>query len=80
VVLGEELAVALERQVEPAEGRAAIAGDEGGGAQAATAIGAMLLEGEADQRLDAGQEDDALFLRVLGIQRERVGSGGHGSP
>ena len=80
MMLGEELAVALERLVEAAERRAAIAGDEGGGAKAATTVRAVLIEGKPHQRLDAGEEDEAVFLRVLGVQRELVGLEGHGSP
>ena len=45
--------MALERLVEPAERRAAIAGDEGRGAQAAPRVGAVLVERQAHQRLDA---------------------------
>src|SRR4030095_15581805 len=57
-------------EVEAAEGRAAIAGDERGGVQPAALVGSVLVEGQADQRLDAGQEDEALFLTVLGVQGE----------
>jgi hypothetical protein len=61
-------AYALQRLVQPAQGRAAVAGDEGGGAKAATAIRAVLIERQAHQRLDAGKKDGAVFLGVLGVQ------------
>jgi hypothetical protein len=73
VMLGEKRAVALERLVEAAQRRPAIAGDEGGGAQAAPPVRPVLVEGETHERLDAGEEDEAFLLRVLGIQRELVG-------
>ena len=70
VVLAQQLAVALERLIEAAERRAAIARDERRGVETSPAVGAMLVEREPDQRLDAGEIDAALLLRVLGIQRE----------
>src|SRR5205823_13661395 len=44
VVLAEEVGVALERQVEAAERRAAIPGDQRRGVEAAPPVGAVLVE------------------------------------
>ena len=48
---------AHELLVEPAERRAAIAGDVAGGVQAGAAIALLLHEAGADQCLIAGHED-----------------------
>ena len=68
----QELPLALERLVEATEGRAAVAGDEGGGAQSAALVGTMLIEGQPHQRLDAGEEDAAFLQCVLGLQGEAL--------
>ena len=68
----QELPLALERLVEAAEGRAAVAGDEGSGAQSAALVGTMLIEGQPHQRLDAGEEDAAFLQCVLGLQGEAL--------
>ena len=70
VVLAEEVGVALERQVEAAERRAAIPGDQRRGVEAAPPVGAVLVERQPDEGLDAGKEDDALLLTILGVQTE----------
>jgi hypothetical protein len=54
---------------------AAIAGDQGGGPNAAPLVSAVLIERQADQRLDARQEDRAVLLAVLGVEREAVVDG-----
>src|SRR5439155_10922949 len=70
VVLAKEIRIALQGQVEPAEGRAPIAGDQRRGVDASAAVGAVLVERQPDERLDAGQEDEPLFSAVLGIEGE----------
>src|SRR5207244_2373768 len=70
VVLAKEIRIALQGQVEPAEGRAPIAGDQRRGVEAPAAVGAVLIERQPDEGLDAGQEDEPLFAAVLGIQGE----------
>src|SRR5581483_9305630 len=70
LVLAQEGRVPLQRHVEAAEGRAAVARDEGGRVQAAPPVRPVLVERQADQRLDAGQEDDAFLLAVLRVERE----------
>jgi hypothetical protein len=72
VVLAEQRLVALQREIEAAQRRAAVARDQGGGAEAAAAIGAVLVERQSHQRLDARQEDDAVLLPVLCLEREIV--------
>src|SRR4029453_13286521 len=79
VVLAQEVGIALEREVEPAERRAAVAGDERGGVEPAALIGAVLVEWQTHQRLNARQEDLTFVLAVLGIQSE-VPLDRHGSP
>ena len=61
-----------ELQVEPAERRAAIAGDEAGGVQPVRAVALALHQQHADDRLRAGKED-ALFAEVeLVVERDIV--------
>jgi hypothetical protein len=69
VVLLAELAVSHELLVEPAERRAGVAGHHRAGVQAAAAVGAVLVEHEADEPLDAGQEHPALLEQVLVVER-----------
>ena len=80
VVLAEELPLPLEGLVEPAQRRAAIAGDERGRAQPLPAVGEMLVDRQAHQGLDARQVDVPLFLHVLGIEGELTAARGHASP
>src|SRR5256885_4116005 len=61
VVLAKEIRIALQGQVEPAEGRAPIAGDQRRGVEAPAAVGAVLVERQPDERLGAGQEDEPPF-------------------
>jgi hypothetical protein len=70
VMLGEQRRVALEREIEPSERRPAIAGDQRRRVQAAPLVRAMLVERQPDEGLDAGEENEALFLAVLGVERE----------
>jgi hypothetical protein len=79
VVLGQELRVALEREVETTERRAAIPRDQRRRAHAAAHVGAVLVQRQPDERLDARQEDGALVQPVLGVEREIVVTG-HASP
>ncbi len=53
VLLAERLAAA-ELLIEAAQRRALVPGDEGGGAKPATAVGPVLVERDAHQRLEAG--------------------------
>src|SRR5437867_669498 len=68
VLPGKRL-VALERQVEAAEGRAAVAGDQRRGVEAAPPVRAVLVERQPDEGLDARKEDPALFAAILRVQR-----------
>ena len=79
VVLGQELRVALEREVETTERRAAVTRDQRRRAHAAAHVGAVLVQRQPDERLDARQEDGALVQAVLGVEREIVVTG-HASP
>jgi hypothetical protein len=79
VVLAQELRVPLEREVEPAERRAAVARDQRGGPEAPPPVGLVLVERQADERLDAGQEDGAFVLAILGVEG-KLGLGRHGPP
>ncbi len=54
---------AHELLVEPAERRAAIAGDVAGGVEAGAPVALLLHQAGADQRLIAGDEDLDLALR-----------------
>ena len=65
-------------QIERAERRAAIAGNEPGGLQPGCAVAARLVERGADKCLRAGQENTAVFLCVairkrIGRERDYVG-------
>ena len=55
--LGEAVLAAPELEVEGAERRAAVAGDEAAGVAAGLAVAAGLVEEDAGQRLGAGEED-----------------------
>src|SRR4029450_4400667 len=68
--------MALEGETEPAERRAAVAGDERGSVEPAALVGPVLIEGQAHQRLDARNEDLPLFQPILGGQGE-FGRGPH---
>ena len=59
---------APELLVEPAERRAAVAGDVAGGALADAAVARLLHQGEADDRLRAGEEDPALAEVVFVVE------------
>src|SRR5204862_3903388 len=64
-VLSGDAAQAHDLLVQAAEGRALVAGGERGRAYAAARVGAVLVEHHAHERLDARQEDRALFELVL---------------
>ncbi len=57
-----------QRLVEPAQGGAAVAGDETGSIQPIGQIALALHQGQANQRLNAGQQDLAVELNVLVVQ------------
>src|SRR5439155_19639197 len=57
---------------ETAERRATIPRDQRRRAHATSRVRAVLIERQPDERLDAGQEDGALFQAVLGLEREIV--------
>ena len=69
--VGEVLLGLPQRLVEAAERRAAIAGDEAGGVEPGGEVALALQHGQADQRLDAGQEDAAGGGGVFVVQRRR---------
>jgi hypothetical protein len=83
---GAELALggAPELLVEPAERRAAIAGDEARGVEPGAAVALALHQQHADERLRAGDEDALLFEVVLVVERIaarwRIAAPGNGSP
>jgi hypothetical protein len=68
LVVGGDVAQPEDLLVQAAQRRALVAGDEGRRAQAAAAVGAHLVEEDADQRLGARQEDRALLEQVLVAQ------------
>ena len=70
-----ELAVALELLVEAAERRALVARDHRAGVKPAGAVGAMLVEREAHDRLDAGEEHPAVAEEVLVLEADLVPDG-----
>src|SRR5207245_11689921 len=53
VVLAEQVRVPLQGQVEAAEGRATVARNQRRGVEPAAAVGAVLVERQPDERLDA---------------------------
>jgi hypothetical protein len=67
-VLLEQLAVALELAVEPAQRRALVAGDQGAGQQPAAEVGTVMVDHEPDQRLDAGDQDAPVLEQVLVVE------------
>jgi hypothetical protein len=68
VVLLEEGAARVQRGVQPAQRRAAIAGHVAGGMQAGGAVEFVLQHGQAGQRLHAGEEDPAVFEPVFVVE------------
>ena len=63
---------ALELLVEPAERRAAIAGDVARGVQAGAAVALLLHQAQPHQRLEAGHEDPALRQVVFVVERDVI--------
>ena len=59
--------------VEPAQRRAAIARDEAAGVQAGRAVEPGLFQQDANQRLDAGQQDRRVEVGEPAFQRGRAG-------
>ena len=59
-----------ELLVEAAERRALVAGDHRAGHEAAAAVGAVLVEREPDEALEAGEEDASLLEDVLVVERD----------
>ena len=80
VVGFEQLALTLQRLVEAAQGRPAVARDEGGGTEPAALVGPVLVERKPDQGLGARQIDAPRLLGEFRIQREALGRCGHGTP
>ena len=72
VVLVEVFSRGEELLVVAAERRAAVAGNEACGVQPRGAVAADLRHRQADQRLDAGQEDVAGALGVFLIETDRT--------
>ena len=72
VGVGELLLGLPQLQVEPAERRAAIAGDEAGGVQPVPAVALALHQQHADDGLRAGQEDALLAEVELVVERDVV--------
>jgi len=71
-VLPQQLLGAGELGVEAAERRAAIAGNKGGGIQSTALVGAMLVQRQPYERLDAGEVDRPILARVLVVEGETV--------
>ena len=61
---------AHELLVEPAERRAAIAGDVAGGVEPGAAVALLLHQAQPHQRLKAGDEDAALAEVVFVVERD----------
>ena len=70
VVLGQERGIPLEVEIEAAQRRARIPGDDGSRAKPPPPVGAMLVHRQPHQGLDAGEEDAAGLDAVLGVERE----------
>ena len=68
VVLLAELPVALELAVKAAERRALVARDHRAGVQSAAAVGAMLVERQPDEPLQARDQCPALVEHVLVVE------------
>ncbi len=68
VVLIEELRVAPELLIEAAQRRALVAGDHRAGGEPAPAIGAVLIEHEPHEALDAGEEYSAILEEILVVE------------
>ena len=68
----------IERAVEIAERRAAIAGDVAGGVEPRRLVALVLEHGQADQRLRAGHEHLAAVEVVFVVERD--GGKGHAEP
>ena len=66
----EELLRLPQRLVEAAERRAAVARDEAAGVEAGERVALALQDQEADERLDAGEEDAAGVELVLVVERD----------
>jgi hypothetical protein len=74
-VLVEQIAVARQLDVEPAERRALVARDQRAGGEPATQVGAMLVEHETHERLHAGDQDAALLEHVLVVEADLATDG-----
>jgi hypothetical protein len=74
-VLGHQLRISLDRQVESAERRAAVPRDQRRGANPAALVRAVLIQRQPDQGLDARQEDGAGLLAVFGVERKCIVDG-----
>src|SRR6185312_15938737 len=70
VVRGEMLVGLPEREIEPAEGGAAIARDEAGRIEPGGLVARVLQHGQAYQRLDAAHISAAAFKRVFVVERD----------
>ena len=70
VVALEELGGFPQREIETAERRAAIAGHETGGVQTGELVALMLNRQQANQRLNARDEDASGFQFVFVVERD----------
>src|SRR5262249_40911032 len=75
VVGCHERGLALEREVEASERGAGVAGDEGPRAQAGPGVGPVPVEGEAHERLHAGEQDLPPLDGVAGRETELASRG-----
>ena len=75
VVVGQQVHVALDGEVDGAQRRSLVAGDERGRAQAPGRVGAVLVDWKPDQRLDPGDQHPSPFQRELLIKIEVLVAG-----
>ena len=70
----QPLSLAPEFEIEAAQRRAAIAGDEALGAQPGGAVGARLFEQQSHQRLDAAEQHRRTAFGVAAVEGGDVGA------
>ena len=70
VMVVEQRRDLLQDHIERADGRAAVAGDQAAGADAAALVGAMLIHRQARQGLNPAHDDATVFQGVTIFQRE----------
>ena len=69
VLLGQHRLAVPELPIQPAQRRAAIAGDQAAGVQPGGAVQPRLFQQDAHQRLDAGQQDRRVEIGEAAFQR-----------